>query len=81
VQAEQVLAEDLALGLIGELRIAVARAQVLGDLEVHERAQRPLRMPQRCLGAVDDLVLTAPEQQLAEYLLLVKVAGVATVVP
>src|SRR5439155_2825930 len=32
VQAEQVLAEDLALGLVGELRIAVAGAQVLGDL-------------------------------------------------
>src|SRR6266508_874155 len=68
VQAEQVLAEDLPLGLLGELRGAVALDQVLGELEVPERLQRPARMPDGRLAAVDDLVLAAPEQQLAEHL-------------
>ena len=68
VQAQQVLAEDLALGLVGERRVAVAVLQVLGDLEVAQRAQRPLGLPDRRLRAVDDLVLAAPEQQLAERL-------------
>ena len=34
MQPEQVLAEDLPLGLIGQLRVPVPGAQVLGDLEV-----------------------------------------------
>src|SRR5579859_5151048 len=51
VQPEQVLAQDLALGLIGELRVAVSLAEVLRNLEVHERAKRPLRVEQRRLRA------------------------------
>jgi len=39
VQAQQVLAEDLGLGLLGELRVALAVGEVLGDLEVPERLQ------------------------------------------
>src|SRR2546423_1296600 len=49
MQLEQVLPEDLPLGLLGQLRIAVALAQVLRDLEVHERVERPLRAPDRRL--------------------------------
>src|SRR5690349_5779516 len=68
VQPQQVLAEDLAFRGVGQLRVAVAVAQVLRDLEVHERAQRPLRVEDRRLTAVDDLVLAAPEQQLPDDL-------------
>src|SRR5947207_2031366 len=68
VQPQQVPAEDLALGLLGELRVAVAVDQVLGQLEVPERLQRPLGVEDGRLAAVDDLVLAAPEQQLAEDL-------------
>src|SRR5215472_13556253 len=68
VQAEQVLPEDLPLGLVGQLRVAVALAEVLRDLEVHEGPQRPLRMEDGRLGAVDDLVFAAPEQQLPDDL-------------
>src|SRR5215471_13266027 len=68
VQAEQVLPEDLPLGLIGQLRVAVALAEILRDLEVHEGPQRPLRMEDRRLGTVDDLVFAAPEQQLPDDL-------------
>src|SRR5215216_4991916 len=39
VQAQEVLAQDLALGLLGELRVAVALDQVLGQLEVPEGVQ------------------------------------------
>src|SRR4051794_23491464 len=45
VQTQQVLAQDLALALLGQLRVAVAVAEVLRDLEVAERPQRPLRVP------------------------------------
>src|SRR5262249_15685452 len=44
VQAEQVLPEDLPFGLIGQLWVAIALAEIFWDLEVHEGAQRPLRV-------------------------------------
>src|ERR687897_91571 len=62
------LVQDLPLGLFGELWVAVAFYQVLRDLEVPERLEGPFRMPDRGLGAVDDLVLPAPEQELADPL-------------
>src|SRR6266536_242707 len=68
VQAEQVLAEDLPLRLAGQLGVPVAGAEVFGNLEVHEGPQRPLRVEDRRLGAVDDLVFAAPEQQLPDDL-------------
>jgi hypothetical protein len=39
VKAREVLANDLALGLLGELRVDVAVAEVLGDLELPERLE------------------------------------------
>src|SRR5215470_4667975 len=68
VQAEQVLPENLPYGLVGQLRVAIALAEIFRDLEVHEGPQRPLRMENGCLGAVDDLVFAAPEQQLSDDL-------------
>ena len=44
VKAREVLANDLALGLLGELRVDVAVAEVLGDLELPKRPERPLRV-------------------------------------
>src|SRR3954465_2553441 len=52
VQPQEVLAEDLALGLLGQLRVPVAVAQILRDLEVPEGPQGPLGMPDRRLRAV-----------------------------
>src|SRR5215208_219707 len=68
LQSEQVFAQNLALGLFGELRVAVAFDQVLWQLEVPEGVQSPLRVLYGGLGAVDDLVLSAPEEELADPL-------------
>jgi hypothetical protein len=68
VQPGEVLAEDLALGLLGERRIPVALDQILWDLKVPEGVQGPPRMPDRRLRAVDDLVLAGPKEQFAEPL-------------
>src|SRR5262245_15474932 len=68
VQAEQILAENLPFRLLGQLRVAVAVDEVLRDLELPERLQGPLRLPDWCLAAVHDLVLAAPEEQLADGL-------------
>src|SRR5829696_3506304 len=68
LQSEQVFTQNLALGLFGELRVAVAFDQVLWQLEVPEGVQSPLRVPYGGLGAVDDLVLSAPEEELADPL-------------
>src|SRR5919199_873077 len=68
VQAGEVLTEDLALRLLGELRVAALLDDVARQLEVPERLERPLRVPDRRLAAVDDLVLAAPPQHLAEHL-------------
>src|SRR4051812_29300284 len=68
VQPRQVLAEDLALGLLGELRVAALLDDVPRELEVPELLQRPLRVPDRRLAAVDDLVLPAPPHHLPERL-------------
>jgi hypothetical protein len=65
---EEVLPEDLPFGLVGQLRISIALAEIFRNLEVHEGPQRPLRMENRRLGAIDDLVFPAPEQQLSEDL-------------
>src|SRR3954451_18891059 len=62
VQPREVAAEDLALGLVGQLRVAALGHDVVGQLEVPERLQRPLRVPDRRLAAVEDLVLAAPPQ-------------------
>src|ERR1700754_4680668 len=67
VQAGEVAAEDLALGLVGQLRVAALGDDVLGQLEVPERLERPLRVPDRGLAAVDDLVLPAPPHHLPEH--------------
>src|SRR5207249_2329698 len=53
VQAQEVLAENLAFGLLGELRVAVPLDQILGQLKVPERLQRPAGMEDRRLAAVD----------------------------
>src|SRR5918996_4899200 len=68
VQPGEVAAEDLALGLLGERRVAPLLDDVLGELEVPELLERPLRVPDRRLTAVDDLVLPAPPHHLAEGL-------------
>ena len=60
LQSEQVFAQNLALGLFGELRVAVAFDQVLWQLEVSEGVQSPLRVLYGGLKAVDALVLSAP---------------------
>src|SRR5215208_1126814 len=67
-EAEQILTEDLTLRLFGELRVAVAFDEVLRNLEVPEGVERPLGVPDRGLRAVDDLVLPAPEHELADPL-------------
>src|SRR5215208_5857529 len=59
---------ESSLGLFGELRVAVAFDQVLWQLEVPECVQSPFRVPYGGLGAVDDLVLSAPEEELADPL-------------
>src|SRR3954453_8593552 len=69
VQLREVLAEDLALGLLRELRVAALLDDVPGKLEVPELLERPLRMPDRRLPAVEDLVLPAPPHHLPEHLL------------
>src|SRR4051812_30479618 len=68
MQASEVLAEDLALGLLGELRVAALLDDVSRELEVPELLERPLRVPDRRLAAVDDLVLPAPPHHLPERL-------------
>src|SRR4051794_18011484 len=68
VQPKKILAEDLSLGLLAERGVAVAVHEVLRDLEVPEGLERPLWLPYRRLAAVDDLVLAAPEEQLAQQL-------------
>src|SRR5215208_6578730 len=68
VELREVLAEDLALGLLGQGRVAPLLDDVLRELEVPERLERPLRLPYRRLAAVDDLVLTAPPHHLPERL-------------
>jgi hypothetical protein len=44
LQSEQVFAQNLALGLFGELRVTVAFDQVLWQLEVPEGVQSPFRV-------------------------------------
>src|SRR6516162_1185966 len=39
MEAEQVLPEDLPFGLVGQLWVAIALAEIFGDLEVHEGPQ------------------------------------------
>jgi len=68
VQAGEVLTEDLALGLLGERRVAALLDDVARELEVPELLKRPLRVPDRRLAAVDDLVLPAPPEHLPEHL-------------
>src|SRR5579875_784429 len=65
-QAREVAAEDLLFGLPGKLRIAVARDHIFRQLEFPEGVQRPARMPDGRLATVEDLILAAPEKQLAE---------------
>src|SRR5215210_1082491 len=48
-EPEEVLAEDLTLRPFGELRVAVAFDEVLGDLKVPERVEGPFRVPDRGL--------------------------------
>src|ERR687897_976685 len=67
-EVEQILAQDLALRLFGKLRVAVALDEVLWDLEVPEGVQGPLGVPDGGFGTVDDLVLPAPEHELADPL-------------
>src|SRR6266404_2341766 len=67
VEARGVEAEDLALRRLGELRIAVQPAQLLGDLEAPQRVDLPLRraVPHR-VGAEYDAVLAHELHELAE---------------
>ena len=51
VKAQEVLAKELALGFLGELRVDVAIAEVLGDLELPERLERPLGVKDGLWGA------------------------------
>src|SRR5262245_23681567 len=68
MKAKEVLAQDLALSLVSELRVAVPVAEILRDLEVRKRSKRPLGVPDRRLAPVDDPVLPAPEQELPKHL-------------
>src|SRR5262249_58965068 len=50
--ARRVQPEDLRLQLVGEFRIAVALDELVGDLELPERVDLPLRVaPQERIGA------------------------------
>src|SRR5829696_470706 len=68
VQPREVLAQDLPLGRLGQLRVAPLLDDVARQLEVPQRLERPLGVPDRGLAAVDDLVLTAPPHHLPERL-------------
>src|ERR1700682_3925352 len=68
MQTKEVLSQDLALGLLRERRIAIALLQVRGDLEIPEGLQRPSGVEDRRLASIDDLVFSAPEEQLAQCL-------------
>src|SRR5579885_2370071 len=64
-EAGEVAAEDLFLGLLCQLRVTVAGDEVFGQFKVPEGIQRPAGVPDGGLTAVEDLVLAAPEHELA----------------
>src|SRR5579884_3824888 len=64
-QAGKVAAENLLFGLGGQLWVAVAGHEVFGQFKVPEGVERPARVPDGRLTAIEYLVLATPEHQLA----------------
>ena len=62
VKAREVLANDLAPGLLGELRVDVAVATSWGDLELPERLERPLGVEDGLWGAKNRVTSLAADR-------------------
>src|SRR5258708_20151934 len=66
--ARCILAEDLAADFVGDLRIAMTLDQLIGDLELAERLDLPLRIaPQQRVGAPQHVIRTEIAQQGADH--------------
>src|SRR6185295_11532511 len=66
VHPEEVLAEHLALDLVGELRVAQSLDHVLRHLEVEEPLDHRRRVCERAAGREDDPVLGADHEEAAQ---------------
>src|SRR5579875_647133 len=64
-EAGEIAAENLLFSLLRQLWVAIAGDEVFGQFKVPEGVQRPARVPDGRLAAVEDFVFTAPEHELA----------------